>query len=650
MCLAIPPNSSRSHQYSLPPYWCPYQEQEASSSAAAAAAASTSTTTATTTTNTNKYERYCPMAETPSSSSPYASPSSFGSVANPVGSGCGGGAGASSLVSNNSSSSASSSSSSLDDLLFPATPPPPLPAPSDAFEYGLGQIMMGLSPLIMQGGSNNNTTNENNSSSSLLPPNLQSLMGTNTTTNFNNWMMMGTNINIAATTTTNTTSATATTTHRRRRAPQRPGKTATQKERLFVQHNYHDLANYDCDEEAVTAYDDDSSPSEGSPEQKQQQHQPFPIKLHHLLEECEALGLSHIISWQPHGRAFKIHNPTLFATSIMSKYFPKMKKLPSLQRQFNLYGFERLTREGPDAGAYYHEAFLRYRPSLSVTNMTRRRVKGTGYKAASNPEAEPNLYSYPYMTREQQQQQRQSSTTSSRSSVSSTTTTDRSSYYSTSSEEESTYLKMNPQVVSSSLSPSLSPSSTCWYNHPSLTTTTSGGSNHHQQQHHHRNSSSSFMGYLDSLSQSNTQQLAVSSSFSFLQEDVLTSNDVDAFMAKYLNEEETMISSSSSSSSRRYQDLLVPSSSSTSTTWPASSSSTMPLLHDDRSGCISSSRNSTTDVDSFMDLYLALPRTAQDSIMDDLLCLNEGGSNSIGGSSSSTGAGGGDISFSFDSF
>jgi hypothetical protein len=641
MCLAIPPNSSRSQQYSLPPYWCPYQEAS-SSSAAAAGAASTSTTA--TTTNTNKYERYYPMAETSSSSSPYASPSSFGSVANPVG--CGGGAGASSLVSNNSSSSASSSSSL--DLLFPATPPPP--SPTDAFEYGLGQIMMGLSPLIMQGGSSsisNHITNENDNITTSLPPNLQSLMATNTTTNFNNWMMMGTNI--AATTTNTTTSATATTTttttHRRRRAPQRPGKTATQKERLFVQHNYHDLANcYDDDDDNnAAASNEDSSLSESIPEQQQQQqHQPFPIKLHHLLEECEALGLSHIISWQPHGRAFKIHNPTLFTTSIMSKYFPKMKKLPSLQRQFNLYGFERLTREGPDAGAYYHEAFLRYRPSLSVTNMTRRRVKGTGYKAASNPEAEPNLYSYPYMTREQQQQ-RQSCTTSSRSSVSSTTTTDRCSYYSTSSEEESTYPKMNPQVVSSSLSPS----STCWYNHPSMTTTTSGGSN---QQHHHRNSSSSFMGYLDSLSQSTattSPQSAVAqdpSMDSFLQDDVLTSNDVDAFMAKYLNEEETMISSSSSS--RRYQDLLVPSSP-TASTWPASSS-TMPFLQDDRSGCSSSSNS--TDVDSFMDRYLALPRTAQDSILDDLLCLNEGGSNSIGGSSSSsTGGGGGGISFSFDS-
>ena len=210
-----------------------------------------------------------------------------------------------------------------------------------------------------------------------------------------------------------------------------------------------------------------------------------------------------------------------------------------------------------------------------------------------------------------------------------------------------------------SLSPSLSPSSTCWYNHPSLTTTTTSGGSNQQRHHHHRNSSSSFMGYLDSLSQSTattSPQSAVAqdpSMDSFLQDDVLTSNDVDAFMAKYLNEEETMTtatttsfssSSPSSSSSRRYQDLLVPSSSATNSTWPASSN-IMPLLQDDRSGCISSS---TTDVDSFMDRYLALPRTTQDSIMEDLLCLNEGGSNSIG--SSSTGAGGSDISFSFDSF
>ena len=83
----------------------------------------------------------------------------------------------------------------------------------------------------------------------------------------------------------------------------------------------------------------------------------------------------------------------------MPQYFPKMKKLTSLQRQFNLYGFQRLTRDGPDAGAYYHEAFLRHRPCLSVHRMNRRRIKGTGYKASSNPDAEPNLYALPFVRR-----------------------------------------------------------------------------------------------------------------------------------------------------------------------------------------------------------------------------------------------------------
>lgn len=104
-----------------------------------------------------------------------------------------------------------------------------------------------------------------------------------------------------------------------------------------------------------------------------------------------------MISWQPHGRAFRINDPTAFQSLIMTRYFPKMRKLASLQRQFNLYSFERLTRDGPDAGAYYHEAFLRHRPGLSDRRMFRKRIKGTGYKACSNPEAEPDLYMLPSM-------------------------------------------------------------------------------------------------------------------------------------------------------------------------------------------------------------------------------------------------------------
>ena len=57
------------------------------------------------------------------------------------------------------------------------------------------------------------------------------------------------------------------------------------------------------------------------------------------------------------------------------------------------YGFSRLTK-GPDAGSYYHELFLRGRGGLAK-RMKRTKVKGTKYKAASNPDAEPDFYKMP---------------------------------------------------------------------------------------------------------------------------------------------------------------------------------------------------------------------------------------------------------------
>jgi hypothetical protein len=55
-----------------------------------------------------------------------------------------------------------------------------------------------------------------------------------------------------------------------------------------------------------------------------------------------------------------------------------------------LYGFRRIT-QGPDAGAYYHELFLRGRPALSQ-RMIRQKVKGTGHKQPADAKTEPNFY------------------------------------------------------------------------------------------------------------------------------------------------------------------------------------------------------------------------------------------------------------------
>jgi hypothetical protein len=91
----------------------------------------------------------------------------------------------------------------------------------------------------------------------------------------------------------------------------------------------------------------------------------------------------------PHGRAFVVSKPQLFASNILPRYFKQTKYL-SFTRQLNLWGYKRITR-GLDAGAYYHELFLRYRPSL-VRWMKRCKIKGTGMKLTPNPTMEPNFY------------------------------------------------------------------------------------------------------------------------------------------------------------------------------------------------------------------------------------------------------------------
>lgn len=59
----------------------------------------------------------------------------------------------------------------------------------------------------------------------------------------------------------------------------------------------------------------------------------------------------------------------------------------------SLDGFQRLT-QGHDAGGYYHELFLRGKTFL-CKQMTRTKVKGTGFKAASSPDEEPDFWHMP---------------------------------------------------------------------------------------------------------------------------------------------------------------------------------------------------------------------------------------------------------------
>jgi hypothetical protein len=92
------------------------------------------------------------------------------------------------------------------------------------------------------------------------------------------------------------------------------------------------------------------------------QKQKFPRKLHYVLEIASKEGLDHIISWQPNGHHFVIHDRPKFIALILPKYFGNIK-YKSFLKQLNLYKFSRLTF-GKHRGAYVHPCMVRGNPEL----------------------------------------------------------------------------------------------------------------------------------------------------------------------------------------------------------------------------------------------------------------------------------------------
>ncbi len=87
--------------------------------------------------------------------------------------------------------------------------------------------------------------------------------------------------------------------------------------------------------------------------------QTFPMKLHAILSNPE---FSNIVSWLPHGRAFRILQHKAFEEKVIPLYF-RHGRYSSFARQVNGWGFKRIAH-GPDYNSYYHELFLRGLPRL----------------------------------------------------------------------------------------------------------------------------------------------------------------------------------------------------------------------------------------------------------------------------------------------
>jgi len=95
----------------------------------------------------------------------------------------------------------------------------------------------------------------------------------------------------------------------------------------------------------------------------------FHQKLHHILNHPEARGLA---AWLPHGRAFKITNPTKFEQNICPKYFGH-KRYSSFLNQVGVYGFKTITK-ARDRNSFYSQLFLRGLPHLTRYMPARHKV------------------------------------------------------------------------------------------------------------------------------------------------------------------------------------------------------------------------------------------------------------------------------------
>ena len=102
-------------------------------------------------------------------------------------------------------------------------------------------------------------------------------------------------------------------------------------------------------------------------------------------------SISRVISWLPHGRAWRIHDKEEFIKSVSRSHF-NFTKYESFIRQVNAWGFKRVTR-GKDVNSYYHEMFLRDMPHL-VQSIKRNKAAASsnGGRGALSLRRDPDFY------------------------------------------------------------------------------------------------------------------------------------------------------------------------------------------------------------------------------------------------------------------
>ena len=136
---------------------------------------------------------------------------------------------------------------------------------------------------------------------------------------------------------------------------------------IHVLHCLSRLSEY-CDSETrndtkIPELKSFNSSNEAASTKKKGRHQEaFPHKLFKMLEDSDASGYSNILSWLPHGLAFKIHDENLFKHNVMKIYYKST--FESFKRQLYMYGFRKIGERFDDSGAYCHPRFICGRQDL----------------------------------------------------------------------------------------------------------------------------------------------------------------------------------------------------------------------------------------------------------------------------------------------
>jgi len=100
---------------------------------------------------------------------------------------------------------------------------------------------------------------------------------------------------------------------------------------------------------------------------------PFPLRLFTLISAEAGQG---VLDWLPNGRGFVIYDEATFLSEVLPEYKFKASKITSIQRNLNIYGFQRLVR-GEFAGAYVHPLFRKGMDPGTVCERVVRRAIGS---------------------------------------------------------------------------------------------------------------------------------------------------------------------------------------------------------------------------------------------------------------------------------